>query len=799
MDLSPVCRMVWMIASGESEALSREYIETEALFLGICKLGDVPLADWLARMELPPEELEPARAEVAGVDGLFRHHGLDPVAFRRTLRGLLAGGNAPAPVQGKRVMHRSPRCRSVFEAAGRLARQEGRIKLLHLLLAILQDRGNAACSLMREVGISVDQLQSSAAEQLGQPAAAGGHTAPPSPSPEKTAPRKPTPWLDQFGRDITRLAREGKLPPLIGRKEEMTRIAQVLCRQRKNNPILVGEPGVGKTCIVEGLAQRLLQPGAPAGLAGKRIVELSMSALVAGSQLHGQFEERLQNVLEEARSSPEIVIFIDEIHTMVGAGSAGRGAMDAANILKPALARGEIRCIGATTTAEYRRYIEKDEALARRFEMVWVEEPSRDEAVAIVQGLRASLEAHHGVSITDAAIAASVDLAIRYLPDQRLPDKCLDLIDQACAQRRLATLTVVRVPDAGPGESERAVIDAEEVARVISKRCRVPLERMTQGEQERLSHLAEALSRRVIGQDHAVSALAQAVLAARAGLADPRRPQGVFLFLGPTGVGKTELARALAEFLFDDEDRLIRIDMSEYTEKHSIARLIGSPPGYVGYEEEGQLTGKIRSQPYSVVLFDEVEKAHPEVLNLFLQVFDEGRLTDAKGRRADFRNAFIILTSNLGARSAMVRKRQIGFAEPAAAVSDGPDLGEYRDHLLAAARAELAPELFNRIRSVIVFHPITPGNLRRIIDKLLDRVRNRLSEKGLSLEITDGAYEVLMSKGYSEADGVRRLERVIEDLIVAPLAAGLLENRFTPGARVVVKAEGDGLALGGPA
>jgi ATP-dependent Clp protease ATP-binding subunit ClpC len=794
--------MAWIIAAGESEALNQESIEVEALFIGLCKVEDVPLTDWLPRMGLPLAEAEPARAEMERLAAVFRAHDVNPVALRRTLRSLLAGGNqAPGPARENRVMHRSARCRTVFERAARLGQGGGRIELLHLLLAVLQDRENGACALMRQVGIDLDRLQSAALERLGQPGGADRPARAPG-APDGAAPRKPTPFLDQFGRDITRLAREGKLPPLIGRKEEMTRIAQVLSRQRKNNPILVGEPGVGKTCIVEGLAHRLIQPGTPPGLAGKRVVELSMSALVAGTQYHGQFEERLQKILEEATSNDDVVLFIDEIHTMVGAGSAGRGAMDAANMLKPALARGEIRCIGATTTAEYRRYIEKDEALARRFELIWVEEPTRDEAVAIVQGLRPSLEAHHGVTITDRAIAAAVDLSIRYLPDQRLPDKCLDLIDQACAQKRLVTLSFDRIavaagPGAGAGAevaAGREIIDFDEVARVVSKRCRVPLERMTQGEQERLAHLADALGRRVIGQEQAVSALAQAVLAARAGLADPRRPQGVFLFLGPTGVGKTELARALAEFLFDDEDRLIRIDMSEYTEKHSVAKLIGSPPGYVGYEDEGQLTGKVRSQPYSVVLFDEVEKAHPEVLNLFLQIFDEGRLTDARGRRADFRNAFIILTSNLGALTALApRKRAIGFAEPEPAAAEQQ---AYGDRLVAAARTTLAPELFNRIRSVIPFYPITQTNLRRIMEKLLDRVRNRMAEKGLSLEVTDDAYAVLMRAGYSETDGVRRMERVIEDLVVAPLAAGLLENRFTPGARVVVKAaDGEQLEL----
>lgn len=796
--LAPASQIVWMIAAGEARALRHGLIEIDHIFIGLCKVGEAPLADIIANLQMGPGDLEKAREDVRQLADLFREFRLDPIRLRRSVRGRLGPGNA-APGDG--VMHRSPRCRIMFQAASRLARSQGRtlVELVDLLLAVCLDAENKARQLLVESGVDLRELQAAVARRMGAPSPAEGPPQPPAVAappagPQDQAPSthlpaagaesQPTPFLSRYGRDLTRLAREGKLPPVIGRRQEMTRVAQILSQKRKNNPILVGDAGVGKTCIVEGLAQRMVQADAPPEIRGKRMMELNMALLVAGAKYRGEFEERLQQVLAEASRCPDVVLFIDEIHTIVGAGK-GDGAMDAANILKPALARGELHCIGATTTPEYRKHIEKDAALARRFELVWVDEPTRDEAIEIMRGLRPSFESHHGARITDGALAAAVDLSIRYLSDFRLPDKCIDLVDQACVQQKLGSLTFRPEADAGggPGVAPERVVDTAEIAAVVSQRCRVPLERLTADEQQKLARLEEILGRRVIGQDHAVQEVAQSVRKARAGLADPRRPQGVFLFLGPTGVGKTELAKALAEFLFDDENRLIRFDMSEYMEKHTVSKLIGAPPGYVGYEEEGQLIGRVRTQPYSVVLFDEVEKAHPDVLTLFLQVLDEGRLTDAQGRRADFRNTIVIMTSNLGAGGPRRPRRQIGIPVAAAEPEEpqGFDREQYARGVLETAQRTLRPEFYNRIGRVIVFYPIGRGDLRRIVDKLLGRVRERLADRGLGLELDDSAYDLLIRQGYSEAFGVRELERAVENLVADPLANAILEQRFQPG------------------
>jgi ATP-dependent Clp protease ATP-binding subunit ClpC len=509
-----------------------------------------------------------------------------------------------------------------------------------------------------------------------------------------------------------------------------------------------------------------------------------MASLVAGTKYRGEFEERMQGLIREVTEADDVILFIDEVHTILGAGAA-EGTVDAANILKPALTRGDLRCIGATTIGEYRKHIEKDPALERRFQMVWVDEPTREEAVEILRGLRPRFEEHHGLQITDEAIEAAVELSMRYLPDFRLPDKAIDLIDQACASGRIATLSAFSDLPAV------ASIGRPEVAAVVAQRCRLPVERLTEDDAARLLRMEEALRRRVIGQEEAVRAVSEAVRTARAGLKDPRRPIGVFLFVGTTGTGKTELAKALAEFLFDDEQRLIRIDMSEYMEKHAVSRLIGAPPGYVGYEEEGQLTGPVRSNPYSVVLFDEVEKAHPDVFDIFLQIFDDGRLTDARGRRASFSETVIILTSNLGNRIEGAA-RPIGLQLAGAAAKAGDAEQEtYRRRIMDAVKGALRPELLNRIQRTVFFFPLSQESLRQIIDKILGGLRQRLRGRRVNVELSEAAYDLLMQEGSHPQFGAREMERAIDRLLVQPLGKALLEGRFAEGTTVRVDA-GDG-------
>ncbi|MGW3953142.1 AAA family ATPase [Streptomyces sp. NPDC004752] len=827
------------LARIEARAGRAPQVEPEHLLLGLANLCRDDLREVLGASSLTPARRDAVEANVRALRRRFALAKVDPQTFRRRLRAALTVDAPPPPPAPAAVPQRSRTARRAFIRAGELAgdRTAGTVDLLRAVLGLPlptaarvlrelgvedaraaffpNDQGRAAAAVRDHEPPRPDPDPGRAAEQprpdpkpdqateSPRPAPDRPTEAPrpkptpdppaeppqpnPDPDPPAEAPRRaphPTPVLDLYGRDLTELARSGRLPQLIGRQEELRTLARVLIRQRKANAILVGHAGVGKTNIVEGLATRLTEPGAPAVLAEARVVELSMAALLAGAAFRGEFEERLEAVLKEARQVPELILFIDEVHTVLGAG--GKGASDAANILKPALARGDVRCLGATTPGEYRRWIESDPALQRRFEVVWVDEPGRDEAVAILEKLRESMAAHHGVEIDADVPEAAVDLTVRHLPELRLPDKAIDMLDQACAAARIATLSPGPVPR-GPVR-----VRPGDIAAAVAARARLPIERITAGEAERLLGMEEGLRRRVVGQDHAVRAVADAVRTARSGLGDPRRPVGVFLFAGPTGTGKTELAKALAEFLFDDERRLIRIDMSEYQERHSVSRLLGAPPGYLGHDREGQLSGPLRDHPHSVVLFDEVEKAHPEVLDIFLQIFDEGRLTDSRGRQVSFTESVVILTSNLGTRQdaeAAGPPPPLGFAPPKrpdSPAAAGQSAAAERIH--AALARELRPELLGRIGQVVVFEPLDEVALRRVLDKVLDGVRARLAERDISIAPTEGAYDLLLARATGARSGARAVEQTVEQLLVQPLGRALLAGRFGDGAVVRIDA-----------
>ena len=780
-------------AQREANLLGRTYVGTEHLLLGV--LTD-PGA---AQSVLSGITLEAARSEIIQI---------------------LGRGEDNSPVK---TMVYTPRTKKVLEQSVREAQdlKQKYVSVEHILLALMREREGVAAHVLIKMGLDLNKARDELLRALGgnvrEESPAGGQV---------SGDAGDTPVLDQFARDLTKAAQAGELDPVIGRTAEIERIVQILSRRTKNNPVLIGEPGVGKSAVVEGLAQLIIEGNIPEILRSKRVVSLDLASMLAGAKYRGEFEERLKNAMGEIRKAGNVVLFIDELHTIVGAG-ASEGAIDAANILKPMLARGEIQCIGATTLNEYHKHIEKDAALERRFQPVNVGEPTKDESVAILMGLRDRYEAHHRVQITDEAIKAAVSLSDRYISDRFLPDKAIDLIDEAASRVRIRAFTAP--PDmkeqearleALNKETEEAVanedfekaaslrdrkkqlnnemaerrreweqrrnakieiVGEEEVAQIVSAWTGIPVARMTEDEATRLVKLEQILHDRVIGQDEAVRAVARAVRRARAGLKDPNRPIGSFIFLGPTGVGKTELCKALGEALFGDEDSLIRIDMSEYMEKYSVSRMIGSPPGYVGYEEGGQLTEKVRRKPYAVILFDEVEKAHPDVFNILLQILEDGRLTDGQGRVVDFKNTVIVMTSNAGAHE-IKKQRSLGFGSAAPGADSGYD--SMKDRIMEEVKRTFRPEFLNRVDEIIVFHALEQAEIDQIARLLMRGVEERLRERGIELEVDDAALRLISQSGYDFQYGARPLRRAIQRLVEDSLSEEILLGNIKLGDKV---------------
>ncbi|MEB3196954.1 MAG: ATP-dependent Clp protease ATP-binding subunit [Candidatus Sericytochromatia bacterium] len=791
---------VIMLAQEEARRLGHNFVGTEQILLGLIGEGTGVAAKTLKSLGV---SLKDARIEVEKIIG--RGSGFVAVEIPFT-----------------------PRAKRVLELAWDEARQLGHnyIGTEHLLLGLIREGEGVAVRVLENLGVDLSRVRSNVIRMLGENATtttSGQH-------------RSKTPTLDEFGSNLTQMAEEHRLDPVVGREKEIERVIQILGRRTKNNPVLIGEPGVGKTAIAEGLALKITAGEVPDILADKRVVTLDIGSLVAGTKYRGEFEERLKKIMEEIRNAGNIILVIDELHTLIGAGAA-EGAVDAANILKPALARGELQCIGATTLDEYRKHIERDAALERRFQPVNVNEPSVDETIEILKGLRERYETHHRLQITDEALVAAAKLADRYISDRFLPDKAIDLMDEAASRVRLRSSSLppaakelekelrgytkekeaaIRAQDfekasqlrdqeqgvrdrireiAAEWRSERGqtatpMVDEEEIAHIVASWTGIPVKKMTQGETEALVHMEVDLHKRVIGQDDAIHSISRAIRRARVGLKNPKRPIGSFIFSGPTGVGKTELAKALAGIFFGSEESLIRVDMSEYMEKHAVSKMIGSPPGYVGYNEGGQLTEAVRRKPYSVVLFDEIEKAHPDAFNIMLQILEDGRLTDAKGRVVDFKNTIVILTSNIGAR-AIEKGQSLGF-------QTGGEDNRYRkmkDVVMEELKNNFRPEFINRIDEIIVFHPLSKEEISQIVDVMLAEVRNRLKEQEYDLELTREVHELLANEGYNPSYGARPLRRAIQRLIEDPLAEEILAGSLKKGL-IQARREGEKVVFG---
>ncbi|MGC9671190.1 ATP-dependent Clp protease ATP-binding subunit [Planosporangium sp. 12N6] len=761
-------RRVVILAQEEARMLHHPYIGTEHLLLGLIREGrggdhdDAGVA--VHALERLGISLEDVRQQVTEIIG----------QGHQTL-------SEPAPF--------TPRARKSLELALREALQLGHhyIGTEHILLGLIRESDGLAAQVLTRLGADLNRVRHQVmrllmADQGGEPtvgAGSGAHL------PASSL------VLDQFGRNLTQAAREGKLDPVIGRRNEIERVMQVLSRRTKNNPVLIGEPGVGKTAVVEGLSQAIVSGLVPETLAGKQLYTLDLGALVAGSRYRGDFEERLKKVLKEIRTRGDIILFIDEIHTLVGAGAA-EGAIDAASILKPMLARGELQTIGATTLDEYRKHLEKDAALERRFQPIQVGEPSLSHTIEILKGLRDRYEAHHRVSITDAALVAAATLADRYISDRYLPDKAIDLIDEAGARMRIRRMTSARQradrPELPAGDLDAlSEVDDDQIAEVLANWTGIPVHRLTEEETARLLRMEDELHKRIVGQEDAVAAVSKAIRRTRAGLKDPKRPSGSFIFAGPSGVGKTELSKALAEFLFGSEDALIQLDMSEFHDRYTVSRLVGAPPGYVGYDEGGQLTEKVRRRPFSVVLFDEIEKAHPDVFHTLLQILEDGRLTDGQGRVVDFKNTVIIATTNLGTRD-VAKAVSMGFQA-------GEDVESNYERMKVKVNDELKqhfrPEFLNRIDDTIVFRPLSPEQIRSVVDVMLRRVEARLREREMTLEVTDGARRFLAAKGYDPVLGARPLRRTVQRELEDALSERILWGELQPGQFVRVDCAGD--------
>ena len=796
-------RRVLVLAQEEARLLNHSFIGTEHILLGLIHEGEGVAAKSLESLNITLEAVREKVEETIGMTG--------------------------TPPSGSPPF--TPRAKKVLELSLREALQLGHsyIGTEHMLLGLVREGEGVAAQVLVSLGADLGKVRQQVIQMMS--GYQGKEAAGAAPGASTTESGSGSAVLDQFGRNLTQLARDGKLDPLVGREKEIERVMQVLSRRTKNNPVLIGEPGVGKTAIVEGLAQKIVEGKVPDTMTDKQVYTLDLGALVAGSRYRGDFEERLKKVLKEIRTRGDIILFIDEIHTLVGAGAA-EGAIDAASILKPMLARGELQTVGATTIDEYRKHVEKDAALERRFQPVKVEQPSVALTIDILKGLRDRYEAHHSVTITDQALVAAANLADRYVADRFLPDKAIDLIDEAGSRLRIRRMNIPSTHKALDEEINRLrkdketaiekgafeqakklaeqererlelkesqaaewraegidlfdVVDEEVIAEVLATWTGIPVYRLTEEETAKLLRMEDELHKRIVGQEEAVIALSKAIRRTRAGLKDPKRPAGSFIFLGPTGVGKTELAKTLAEFLFDDQDALIQLDMSEYMEKHTVSRLVGSPPGYVGYEEGGQLTEAVRRKPFSVVLFDEVEKAHPDVFNTLLQILEDGRLTDSQGRTVDFKNTVLIMTSNLG--TADLRKANLGFSKTSESVS----YERMKVKVNEALKAHFRPEFLNRIDDTIVFHELTQEEVVQIADFMLARTAEQLSLQGIGLELTPEARRLIAERGYDPQLGARPLRRAIQNMVEDPLSEKLLWKEFRVGETIVVDvAEGD--------